>query len=123
MLKRLVFHFGKKLIGKSLDDPHFKCREEFNGQELKFAAWIEPVGELYRLRILIEPFAAAAGDLSEAALETHGRLKEFVGQAQLRLSSSSRPELPQNESNKAGRKSIADPGDSELDAEPDDIPF
>ena len=46
------------------EDPHFKTREQLNGQELKFAAWIEPVGELFQLRVLIEPFLAGAGDLS-----------------------------------------------------------
>lgn len=100
-------------------EPHFKNREQINGQELQFSCWIEPAGELYQLRVLIEP--AVAGDLSAAALETHQRLAEFVKVASARLPDTQQPELlPQPLESKSARPQLKDP---DLDAEPDDLPF
>jgi hypothetical protein len=99
-------------------DPHFKCREMLNGQQLKFSAWVQPAGAVHSLRVLIEPFAAGADDLSEAALETQKRLAAFVQEAQLRLPDPQQPELPSPPAEK--RKHKAEP---ELDTEPNDSPF
>jgi len=56
-----------------------------NGQDLKFAAWIEPIDTLYQLRVVIEPFTVSERDFSEDALITHRRLEDFVKKAALRL--------------------------------------
>jgi hypothetical protein len=118
-------------------DPHFKTREQLNGQTLKFSAWIVPAGELYNLRIAIEPFSANANDLSEAALETHVRLEDFMEKAQLRLPTGQQPELPAGKTASEAvpqstrtakltglKRPAKDEGDPDLDVEPDDdIPF
>jgi hypothetical protein len=121
-------------------DPHFKTKEQLNGQNLKFAAWIVPTGGLYSLRIVIEPFSASANDLSEAALETHTRLQDFLEQSQLRLSNSesqapAKLSAPENNSDNitnkrsgkpkpaALKRAVRDEPDPDLDVEPDSIPF
>jgi hypothetical protein len=96
-------------------DPHFKTREQLNGQDLKFSAWVEPVGSLHALRIVIEPFAVGADDLSEAAFATQQRLAAFVQEARLRLPDPQQPELPIPTVAKKKRRGL----EPELDGEPD----
>jgi hypothetical protein len=126
--QKVSISLWEKANRKTTADPHFKTREQLNGQELKFAAWIQPVGEIYRLRIVIEPFSAKAGDLSEAAMETHTRLSLFVQEAQLRLPGGERPELPPGKSvtpevGSLSNKRSREETDPDPDVEPDDIPF
>jgi hypothetical protein len=117
--QKIQISLWEKQNRKSPEDPHFKTREQFNGQELRFAAWIEPDGELFRARVLIEPSNSGADDLSEEARETHSRLKEFVEQSQLRLATGGRrPPLPA--ASARPKPSLRDP---DLDVAPDDIPF
>jgi hypothetical protein len=107
-------------------DPHFKTREKLNGQQLTFYGWIVPDGDLYALRVAIEPFSALAGDLSEAALETHQRLTAFIAEAQLRLPNGQRPELPATQSDPppAPARKVAGPKPGTgAEHDPDDIPF
>lgn len=101
-------------------DPHFKVREELNGQDLQFSAWIEPAGQLFSLRIRIEPFTVGAGDLSEAARETHQRLTEFLKESNLRLTNTKQEKPIGKPPQTKALKAVRDP---DLDAEPDDIPF
>jgi hypothetical protein len=90
---------------------------------------------LYNLRILIEPFSANAGDLSEAALETHERLTTFLEEARLRLPNAQQPELPAAEPTPEAaprlkptkltvpKQRAKEERDPNLDVEPNDIPF
>jgi hypothetical protein len=103
----------EKANRKTNEEPHFKVREELNGQDLQFSAWVEPAGQLFVLRIRIEPFTVSACDLSEAARETHQRLTSFLEETKLRLpAGQSSKEQPVRKTVKLGP-----------DEEPDDIPY
>ena len=130
--QKIQISLWEKSNRKSPEDAHFKNREQFNGQELKFSAWIDPSGDLYQVRVLIEPANSGADDLSEDARETLGRLKEFVEQSQLRLSGGSQPPraaLPAAKESNVMRPARSEvgprprPKDPDLDGAPDDIPF
>jgi hypothetical protein len=130
--QKVSISLWEKQNRQSAADPHFKTHEELNGQPLNFSAWIVPAGELYGLRVVVEPFSANANDLSEAALETHAKLQDFLEQAQLSLPDAQKPELPPAQSapqpvpatKVAGlERSAKAERDPDLDAEPDDSPF
>ena len=89
--QKIQFSLWEKQNRKTPEDPHFKCREQFSGMEMRFSAWIDPSGDLFQARIIVEPANSGSDDLSEEAKETLGRLKEFVEQSQLRVPGSSQP--------------------------------
>jgi hypothetical protein len=94
-LQKVSINLWEKTNRAAETEPHFRTREKFNGQDLKFSAWVEPAGELHALRIVIEPFTVNPDDLSEAAKETQRRLNTFLAEAQLRLPGGrQQPELP-----------------------------
>jgi hypothetical protein len=121
---KVTVSLWEKVSRTSETDPHFKTRDQLNGQDLKFSAWVETVGSLHQLRVLIAPYTIGPEDLSEAALETQARLASFLKEANLRLPNAQHPELPlgkpPHESKGRHRKTERDP---DLDVEPSDIPF
>jgi hypothetical protein len=121
---KVTVSLWEKVSRASETDPHFKTRDQLNGQDLKFSAWVEPVGSLHQLRIVIEPYTIGPEDLSEAAKETQTRLASFLKEANLRLPNAQQPELPigksPHELKGRPRKTERDP---DLDVEPSDIPF
>jgi hypothetical protein len=107
--QKVVISLWEKVNRLAPAGPHFKTREQLNGQDLKFSAWVEPVGSLHRLRIVIEPFMAGDSNLSKAALETQKRLRAFVQEAQQRLP--------------GGGQQLELDDTAKNDVEPDHIPF
>jgi hypothetical protein len=115
--QKISISLWEKVNRTSETDPHFTTREQLNGQDLRFSAWVENAGSsLHALRLRIEPFSVGAEDLSEAAAEVQTRLTLFLKEAQLRLPNAQQPELPIGAAAKKKRG-------SETDTEPDDIPF
>jgi hypothetical protein len=115
--QKITVSLWEKLNRMAEIDPHFTAREQLNGQDLRFSAWVESAGSsLHVLRLRIEPFSVGAEDLNDAALETQNRLTSFLKEARLRLPNAQQPELPIGATAKKKRG-------SETDTEPDDIPF
>jgi hypothetical protein len=122
--QKINISLWEKVNRTSETDPHFTAREQLNGQDLRFSAWLEPAGSsLHVLRLRIEPFAVGAEDLSEAAAETQTRLTAFLKEAQLRLPNPQQPELPIGKPSSEKKRHAKDEDDSKLDAEPNDLPF
>jgi hypothetical protein len=122
--QKISISLWEKVNRTSETDPHFTVREQLNGQDLRFSAWVENVGSsLHALRLRIEPFSVDAEDLSEAAAETQTRLTAFLKEAQLRLPNAQQPDLPIGKPSVERKRRVKDEHAPNLDADPEDIPF
>jgi hypothetical protein len=102
------------------EDPHFESTQEMFGCDFQLRAWVMPVGDDFRLELIIEPLNGERGEISEALGTTKRRLADL-------LAETGAAKLPPNSTRtSAAADKTATPTTKPVqddDNEPDDIPF